>query len=170
MEERILKKRQLRTFVTGLVLIFCLLCFSSCGYFLYPERRGQTQGEIDIPILILDSSGLLLGIVPGISVLAVVGVVALAVDFTSGSIYLTQDGKTSELEIIQFDNSKPLKKAYLESILSQHIGKEIRIDRNSTFLFKVDAKEKKEIKELLDHLNDHIDEYATLNAFAYANR
>ncbi|WP_084397213.1 hypothetical protein [Henriciella aquimarina] len=51
-----------------------------CGTILYPERRGQTGGRIDPSVAILDGIGLLLFIVPGL--------IAFAVDFGSGAIYL----------------------------------------------------------------------------------
>lgn len=68
-----------RTLVAG-CMVLCLLGSAGCGYFLYPERRGQIGGEVDVPILILDCTLLVLWIVPGVA--------ALAVDFTSGAIYL----------------------------------------------------------------------------------
>lgn len=51
-----------------------------CGTLLYPERRGQTGGRLDTAVVILDGLGLLLFLVPGL--------IAFAVDFGSGAIYL----------------------------------------------------------------------------------
>ncbi len=51
-----------------------LLATSSCGYLLYPGRRGRTGGRIDIPVLIID----LLWFIPGV----LPGVICLIVDFT----------------------------------------------------------------------------------------
>lgn len=56
-----------------------LLGASGCGFILYPERRGRTGGNIDVPILIVDLLWLLPGIIPG--------VICLIVDFASGCIY-----------------------------------------------------------------------------------
>lgn len=53
---------------------------AGCGTILYPERRGQTGGKLDTAVVILDGLGLLLFLIPGI--------VAFAVDFGSGAIYL----------------------------------------------------------------------------------
>ncbi|MEE2879623.1 MAG: hypothetical protein VX593_11510 [Pseudomonadota bacterium] len=53
---------------------------AGCGTILYPERRGQTGGRLDTAVVILDGLGLLLFLVPGI--------IAFAVDFGSGAIYL----------------------------------------------------------------------------------
>lgn len=65
------------------------LQLAGCGYFLYPERVGQTDGKVDPTVVILDAAGLLFGILPG--------VVAFAVDLTTGAIYLPAGG-TSALE------------------------------------------------------------------------
>lgn len=51
-----------------------------CGYFLYPERRGQQSGRIDSGTMVMDLLWLLPGIIPG--------VIALVVDFSSGGIYV----------------------------------------------------------------------------------
>jgi len=53
---------------------------AACGTIIYPERRGQTHGEIDPVIAILNGIGLLFFVVPGL--------VAFAIDFTTGAIYL----------------------------------------------------------------------------------
>jgi hypothetical protein len=50
-----------------------------CGYFLYPQRRGN-RSEVDAGTLVMDLLWLLPGIIPG--------VVALVVDFSSGAVYL----------------------------------------------------------------------------------
>lgn len=60
-----------------------LLATVSCGTLLYPERRGQPPGRIDPAVVILDGIGLLFFFVPG--------VIAFAVDFGTGAIYLPQD-------------------------------------------------------------------------------
>ncbi len=51
-----------------------------CGTILYPERRGQAKGPLDWKIVGMDAVGLLFFFVPG--------VIAFAVDFNNGSIYL----------------------------------------------------------------------------------
>jgi len=56
-----------------------MLGASSCGYILYPGRRGRTSGTIDIPVLIIDILWFIPGLVPGL--------ICLIVDFASGCIY-----------------------------------------------------------------------------------
>jgi hypothetical protein len=51
-----------------------------CGTVLYPDRRGQEAGRIDPAVVILDGIGLLFFFLPG--------VIAFAVDFATGAIYL----------------------------------------------------------------------------------
>jgi hypothetical protein len=57
---------------------------TSCGTLLHPERRGQPPGgRLDPAIVLLDAAGLLLFLIPGL--------VAFAVDFSTGAIYLPPD-------------------------------------------------------------------------------
>ena len=59
----------------------------SCGTILHPERKGQVSGRIDPSIAVLNGIGLLLYFVPGI--------IAFAVDFSNGTIYLPDGRQTS---------------------------------------------------------------------------
>lgn len=67
---------------TAGLLILAMFTASGCGYFLYPERVGQTEGRLDPAVVALDAAGLLFGIIPG--------VIAFAVDITTGTIYLPE--------------------------------------------------------------------------------
>lgn len=64
------------------VFIVLALCIQmvACGTILYPERKGQRDGRLDIGVVLLDGVGLLFFIIPG--------VIAYAVDFSNGTIYL----------------------------------------------------------------------------------
>lgn len=55
------------------------LQLGGCGTILYPERRGQTGGRVDVGVAVMDGLLCLLFIVPG--------VVAYIVDFGNGAIY-----------------------------------------------------------------------------------
>jgi hypothetical protein len=70
--------RKLR--VAGTLATALAFFLASCGTLLYPERRGQPVGRLDIGVVALDGVGLLLFLVPG--------VIAFAVDFATGAIYL----------------------------------------------------------------------------------
>ncbi|MFI4916145.1 MAG: polyribonucleotide nucleotidyltransferase [Phycisphaerales bacterium JB060] len=57
---------------------------AACGTILYPERRGQdAKGDLDIGVVLLDGVGLLFFLIPGI--------IAYAIDFSTGAIYLPPD-------------------------------------------------------------------------------
>ncbi len=68
-----------RLFLEGL-LQAGIVSTVGCGTILHPERRGQPAGPLDWKIVALDAVGLLLFFIPG--------VIAFAVDFSNGTIYL----------------------------------------------------------------------------------
>ena len=74
-------------FTRGIVAALLVTQVTACGTLLYPERRGQTNGQIDVGVAALDAIGLLLFFVPG--------VVAFGVDFITGAIYLPGGGMAS---------------------------------------------------------------------------
>jgi hypothetical protein len=77
--------------ITSLLLILAIMfCVTSCGTILYPERRGQAAGRIDVGVAVLNGIGLLVFLVPG--------VIAFAVDFSTGAIYLPSSS-SAHLEI-----------------------------------------------------------------------
>lgn len=61
---------------------------AACGTVFYPERKGQISGRIDPVVAIANGVGLLFFVVPG--------VIAFAVDFTTGAIYLP-GGRRAEI-------------------------------------------------------------------------
>lgn len=63
-------------------LLSLTVMLSACGTLFHPERKGTVSGSIDPAIAILDGLGLLVYFVPG--------VIAFAVDFNNGTIYLPQ--------------------------------------------------------------------------------
>lgn len=64
----------------GIIIAVLSFQLAACGTILYPERKGQRDGRLDIGVVLLDGIGLLFFIIPG--------VIAYAVDFTNGTIYL----------------------------------------------------------------------------------
>ncbi len=64
----------------SLALIVATLNTAACGYLIYPERQGLRGDHVDGTVVALDAVGLLFFVLPG--------VVAFAVDFASGCIYL----------------------------------------------------------------------------------
>lgn len=66
----------------SVVIVAPMVINTSCGTILYPERRDQKHGNIDPGVVVLDAVGLLFFLIPG--------VIAFAVDFTTGAIYLPE--------------------------------------------------------------------------------
>ncbi len=94
------RKRWGLTLLSILVSGALVIQLLGCGYLLHPERRGQRGGSIDPGIAVLDGVGLLFFIIPGL--------IAFAVDFTSGTIYYPGGRKSasstmSDIGIVQLD-------------------------------------------------------------------
>ena len=70
----------------GLALVVSMLNTAACGYLIYPERQGLRGDRVDGTVVALDAIGLLL-LLPGI--------IAFAVDFSTGCIYLPEDAQGS---------------------------------------------------------------------------
>lgn len=76
-----MRRQNWRRGVLTAVILALGLQASGCGYLLHPERRGQPNtGRVDPSIVLLDGLGCLFFLIPG--------VIAFAVDFSSGTIYL----------------------------------------------------------------------------------
>jgi hypothetical protein len=98
-----------------------------CGTILYPERRGQRAGQIDVGVALLDAVGLLFFFVPG--------VIAFAVDFSTGAIYLPRGQKSRLINTSGPDRSSGLELeriplaerslAAVEASLREHRGIDI---------------------------------------------
>jgi len=80
----------LRKLVKTFHVLVCAVLFvqlAGCGTLMYPERRGQRSGGIDVGVAVLDGIGLLFFLIPGI--------IAYAVDFSNGTIYLPGTSRSS---------------------------------------------------------------------------
>lgn len=71
-----------------IALLLITAQISACGTILHPERKGQTSGRIDPSVAVLNGIGLLFFLVPG--------VIAFAVDFNNGTIYLPNSADATE--------------------------------------------------------------------------
>jgi hypothetical protein len=98
---------------------------ASCGAILYPERCGQPAGRIDPGVVALDAVGLLVFFIPGI--------IAFAVDFSNGTIYLPPErtafsspATSQRLQRVQV-NPATLTSQRLEAVLQEHTGQPIRL-------------------------------------------
>ena len=117
-------KSVLRKGVTIVLLVCLLSMFSSCAFFLYPERRGHTSGHVDAPCLILDCVLLVFWVVPG--------VIALAVDFASGAIYVSNTSRQPESrQWARIDCDTPLiaDRSFLEQVVKDQTGQTVDLSQ-----------------------------------------
>jgi len=68
---------------------------TGCGAIFYPERSGNTS-QIDPKVAVADGVGLVFFIIPG--------VVAYAVDFSTGCIYLSDERKSHSRKVTESIN------------------------------------------------------------------
>ena len=100
---------------------------AGCGMIMHPERRGQPPGGgLDWSVVALDGLGLLLFFLPG--------VIAFAVDFSTGAIYLPPEGygasgrpMTNQRLVTVQVPQKELTQQRLEQVASQHAGRDVRL-------------------------------------------
>ena len=108
----------------GIVSAF-VVQLASCGTLMYPERKGQKDGKVDAQVAILDGIGLLFFLIPG--------VIAFAVDFSNGTIYLPGTQTTSfnwhdTLRVVKTGTTLNLD--IIESIVEQETG--LSVDLKAT--------------------------------------
>jgi hypothetical protein len=91
---------------------------------LYPERRGHRSGRIDAGVAVLNGIGMVFFIIPGI--------IAFAVDFGTGAIYLPEDTTTvqsdpadlSNMVAIHLDKTQ-LTQSNIEGLLKEYTGQDV---------------------------------------------
>lgn len=126
-----------KQFVSIGICLVMITQLTACGVILYPERKGQKGGRIDPGVAVLDAIGLLFFIIPG--------VIAFAVDFGTGAIYLpgtkkaALDGKP-EMEVVRVDPAL-LDEAYIESVVASHTGKQIDLGAEGVVLSELRSPE-----------------------------
>jgi hypothetical protein len=109
-----------------LVVMFLALKIAACGTLLYPERHGQASGRIDPAIAILDGVGIILFVIPGL--------VAFAVDFATGAIYLPSSknkrgsSEKNQMLVVRV-NPDELTNQRIEAILNRYTGHTVRLDQ-----------------------------------------
>lgn len=108
----------LRRGLTGLVLAASVTALVGCGTVFHPERKGQVSGRIDPAVAIANGVGLLFFIVPG--------VIAYAVDFSNGTIYLPSGHTSAGVDALKLEENMDV--ASLEKLLSDKSGKPVRLD------------------------------------------
>ena len=115
-----------RRFLIASSLSVSATTLTGCGSILHPERVGQPRtGPIDWKVAALDGVGLMLFLVPG--------VIAFAVDFYNGTIFLParnygELNADSNDELLAIDVSKnELSQETVENVLSEHTEQKIAL-------------------------------------------
>jgi hypothetical protein len=100
---------------------------AGCGMLLHPERRNQPSGgSVDWSVFALDTVGLLLFFIPG--------VIAFAVDFTTGAMYFpppqysenARRGSDQQLVSVNVPRQE-LTQQRVEQVASQQTGREVKL-------------------------------------------
>jgi len=139
-----------KTFIASLCLILSVVLITQlygCGTLIYPERRGQKTGRVDVGIALLDALWLLVFIVPG--------VVAFAVDFTTGAIYLPggskgslDPGETGNIVVVRMNPNELCEETIKEIVMKETGLKELELKQAK--IYRLDEKEnvEKELQEI----------------------
>lgn len=110
--------------VIGGVLALTLTAqLTACGTLFYPDRRGQIEGKIDPAVAGMDAIGILFFVIPGL--------IAFAIDFATGAIYLP-GGQQASLapeqlrEAVGADGQIDTRK--LKAMLARELGRDLPLD------------------------------------------
>ncbi|MDD5069722.1 MAG: hypothetical protein PHV17_03240 [Candidatus Omnitrophica bacterium] len=113
------------------VLVFQLV---GCGTILYPERKGQKSGKIDIGVALLDGIGLLFFLIPG--------VIAYAIDFNNGTIYLpgtfSRSFDIKDIREVKFD-PKHSSIASIEKIIKNETGFDVKLNQSNMTVSRLNS-------------------------------
>ena len=115
-----------------LILAVLIVQLAGCGTLMYPERRGQKGGRIDAGVAVMDGLCLLLFIIPGI--------IAYAVDFSNGTIYLPGTSRGSldlkDIKQVKFD-PKHYTNATIEKIIKEETGYAVKLNQDNVKIYRL---------------------------------
>jgi len=122
------------TTVLSILLVWSFLQLPACGTIMYPERKGQRAGRLDPAIVVLDAIGLLFFIIPG--------VIAFAVDFNNGTIYLPggkgKQGSVQNIKIVKFDPNGTSPDD-LARLIERHTEKKVAFTNQRMLVYQSDG-------------------------------
>jgi len=124
----------IKKMLLSISLFVYVLSTTACGVILYPERQGQKSGKIDLAVAALDGIGLLIFIVPGL--------VAFAVDFHQGTIYLPNSRAAidaGEADFIEVKVEGPMTVESIEAVLLRELDLPIDLDDERAFAYEIDS-------------------------------
>ena len=111
----------IKKFIAAFLVVGLTAQLTACGTILYPERKGQSAGRLDSGVVVLDAIGLLFFIIPG--------VIAFAVDFNNGSIYLPGGSASlngDDLNVVSIDGEITNEK--IEQVILEKTGEMVSLD------------------------------------------
>ncbi len=119
----------------GLAVGWIAAASAGCGTLMYPERRGQSRtGGIDWTVAGMDAIGLVFFLVPG--------VIAFAVDYHNGSLFLPEgSASTSEkrtLRTVKLSSPHPSLEEMVAA-LSIEMGEQLALDAGSFITRKMES-------------------------------
>ncbi|MDX5432205.1 MAG: hypothetical protein LPK20_01370 [Halomonas sp.] len=115
--------------MAALVLGVSITALVGCGTVFHPDRTGQMSGRIDPVVAIANGVGLLFFIVPG--------VIAYAVDFSNGTIYLPGTHDSASVDTLKMDENMDV--PTLERLLSEKTGKPVSLDNELVRVEEVES-------------------------------
>lgn len=117
-----MRKSMLKPVLASTLSALLILELSGCGTVIYSERRGQSSGRIDPAVVIMNGIGLLFWVVPGL--------VAFAIDFATGAIYLPSGRYAVAPEVLQrvIKENGDIDTVQLQQIIEQQTGQSIPFD------------------------------------------
>jgi hypothetical protein len=123
--------RMLKKVMWSIIGVTFLCGTLSCGTIIYPERRGQRTGRIDVGVALLDGVGLLLFVIPGI--------VAYAIDFSTGAIYLPGTAPRVDSgagpRVVRL-NPEALDWATISQTIREHTGQDIPLSDPNLLVYQ----------------------------------
>ena len=95
---------------------------AGCGTLFYPERRGQLNGQIDPAVAALNAVGILFYVVPGL--------IAFAIDFATGAIYLPEGRYSVAPERLRdaIGADGRIARAQRRAILQEQLARDLPLD------------------------------------------
>jgi len=124
----ICQRERLKSWLKRMVVVSCVVSLTGCGTIFYPERKGQVSGEIDTVVAVANGVGLLFFLVPG--------VIAYAVDFSNGTIYLPGTHSAS-LDVQRLEDANDTQA--LETLLSEKAGQPVTLNSELVKMEEVES-------------------------------
>ena len=131
------KNNRLKKLLSLIIILGLMLQVTSCGTLLYPERRGQASGRLDPAVAIMDGIGVFFFVIPGL--------IAFAVDFYTGAIYLP--GGSSQIHptssstkslVVLHENPNNLNRMRIENVVNSYTGLSISLDHTDIRISELD--------------------------------